>query len=70
MERTERFYNESDDKVENVPIILPEVAEVVQPLEEHLNRNGGTFRVAPDLGEPVAEQPAPVARGGHRRSFD
>ena len=34
------------------------------------DRNGGDHHMAADLGEPVPEQPAPVARGGRRRSFD
>ena len=64
------WINDPDDPGERVKIIVESRDKVVQLLEEHLNRNGGTFRMVPDLGEPVAEAAAPAARGGRRRSFD
>ena len=49
MERTERFYNKSDDKVEDVPVIFPEVAEVVQPLEEDFEHEAVERAVIEDV---------------------
>ena len=64
------WVNDPDNTGDRIKIIVESRDDVVQLLEEHLNRNGGTFRMVPDLGEPVAEQPAPVARSGRQRSFD
>ena len=44
--------------------------DVVLLLEAHLNRNGGNHHMVADLGAPAPEAPAPVRRGGRRRSFD
>ena len=55
---------------ERIQIIVERRANVVRLLEEHLNRNGGNHHMVADLGAPAPEAPAPVRRGGRRRSFD
>ena len=64
------WIDDPDNAGDRVKIAVENRPEVVLPLEEHLNRNAGNYHMAADLGEPVPEQPAPVARGGRRRSFD
>ena len=64
------WINDPDDEASRIQIIVKHRDAVVRLLEEHLNRNGGNFHMVADLGEPAPEQPAPVRRGGRRRSFD
>ena len=64
------WINDPDNAGNQIKIIVESRAAVVQLLEEHLNRDGGNFRMVNDLGPPAPAQPAPVARGARRRSFD
>ena len=64
------WIDDPDDAGSRIKIIVESRAAVVQLLEEHLNRDGGDFRMVSDLGPPAPAQPAPVARGACRGSFD
>ena len=58
------WVDDPDNAGERIKIIVERRNDVVQLLEEHLNRNGGDFHMAPDLGDPVPaeEQPARAIR--------